>query len=397
MKQYKVTYEENGIIKNIIIDSNSFKNTRLPKCVISIKPIARSSFPRDLFKNNKIKDKELNALFYELNLMLESNIVFSDALDILIKNRKEKNILELLSTIKASLVNAKPMSETLKDFQINYLVGSFFQIAQQRGDINSNIKALSKLLHETSAIKKEFLKAIKYPIVLVITFFLSLLSMFFFVVPKFKTIFAKSYDSLPTATKVLFFIQEFFENYMVYVFIFLGFVIALIFYTYKNSKEFEFYIHKSIVKNIPIIKDIYVNMQLYKIFLVLEIMLNSKYEFHKAVLASRVLLKNKYLLDRITLIDNLLQSGKSINYAFSKTGIFDDMILNLLNTAEITNTLDTTVVKIKDIYKNRFNDKIKLLISFIEPFFIITIMGLILWIVLAVLMPIWDMSNMLKV
>jgi len=393
MKKYKIIYEEDGIKKEKIF----IKNDSLPLNIISIKPIASAVLLSEIFNDNKIKDKDLNALFYELNLMLESNIVFSDALDILIKNRKDKNILKLLNTIKVSLVNTKPMLEAFESFKMNYLVSAFLQIAQEKGDINSNIKALNLLLHETYIIKKNFMAAIKYPIILVISFFISLISMFYFVVPKFKTIFAQSYDSLPTATKVLFFIQNIFENYILYIFIFLIISIFAIFTFYKNNEELRYFIHKIIVKNIPIIRDIYLNMQLYKIFLVLEIMLNSKYEFHKAIEASKVLLKNQYLLDRITLIDNLLQNGKSINYAFCKTEIFDDMVLNLMHTAEITNTLDMTTKKIKDIYKDRFNDKIKLLISFIEPFFIFTIMGLILWIVLAVLMPIWDMSNMLKV
>jgi len=393
MKKYKIIYEEDGIKKEKIF----IKNDSLPLNIISIKPIASAVLLSEIFNDNKIKDKDLNALFYELNLMLESNIVFSDALDILIKNRKDKNILKLLNTIKVSLVNTKPMLEAFESFKMNYLVSAFLQIAQEKGDINSNIKALNLLLHETYIIKKNFMAAIKYPIILVISFFISLISMFYFVVPKFKTIFAQSYDSLPTATKVLFFIQNIFENYILYIFIFLIISIFAIFTFYKNNEELRYFIHKIIVKNIPIIRDIYLNMQLYKIFLVLEIMLNSKYEFHKAIEASKVLLKNQYLLDRITLIDNLLQNGKSINYAFCKTEIFDDMVLNLMHTAEITNTLDMTTKKIKDIYKDRFNDKIILLISFIEPFFIFTIMGLILWIVLAVLMPIWDMSNMLKV
>jgi len=397
MKKYKIIYEEQGIEKEKIIIHNKLKKEELPKNIISIKPLSTEFTFNKLFDDGKIDDKDLNDLFYEINLMLESNIVFSDALEILIKNRKDKNILKLLTTIKASLVNSTPMTQSLDEFNMNYLVSSFFQIAQEKGDINSNIKALNLLLHETYFIKKDLLTAIKYPIVLVISFFISLISMFYFVVPKFKTIFAQSYDSLPTATKILFFIQGVFENYLIYLFILIFLSLIFMIYLYKNNKDLELFIHKILVKNIPIVKDIYLNMQLYKIFLVLEIMLNSKYEFHKALEASKVLLKNQYLLDRITLIDNLLQNGKSINYAFCKTEIFDDMVLNLMHTAEITNTLDMTTKKIKDIYKDRFNDKIKLLISFIEPFFIFTIMGLILWIVLAVLMPIWDMSNMLKV
>lgn len=87
----------------------------------------------------------------------------------------------------------------------------------------------------------------------------------------------------------------------------------------------------------------------------------------------------------------------SINNSFSKTKLFDDIVLNLINTGEISNSLVITIDEIKKIYKNRFNDKINLLTSLIQPIFLIVIMGLILWIVLAIFMPIWDMGNMIKV
>ena len=138
-------------------------------------------------------------------------------------------------------------------------------------------------------------------------------------------------------------------------------------------------------------------MQLYKLFFFFFIMLKSNYEFHKALISSKILLKNKYLLDKMRLIDNLLQNGKSINYSFFKTQIFDDIVLNLINTGEVSNSLAITIDEIKKIYKNRFNDKMNLLVSLIQPIFLIIIMGLILWIVLAIFMPIWDMGNMIKV
>ena len=129
----------------------------------------------------------------------------------------------------------------------------------------------------------------------------------------------------------------------------------------------------------------------------MDIMLKSNYEFHKAFISSKILLKNKYLLDKISIIDNLLQNGKSINDSFFKTQIFDDIVLNLINTGEVSNSLGITIDEIKKIYKNRFNDKMNLLISLIQPIFLVVIMGLILWIVLAIFMPIWDMGNMIKV
>lgn len=397
MKKYKVKYQENSNIKTKIIETLDINEENLPQNIVSIKELKSKKNISIFSFNTKISNKEINLLFYELNIMLDANITFSDALNILIKNKKNKNIIALLESIKYSFTNSKSISLAVKKFNINYLVSAFLDISQSTGNINSNIKALYLLLEENSKIKEDFIKSIRYPIVLIISFIISLFSIFYFVIPKFELIFAQTTNELPLATKILLQTQYFFENYFIYGTLFFILLISTLYIYYKKDNSFEYFIDKFIITKIFIIKDIYLNMQLYKIFLILDIMINSKHEFHKALISSKVLLKNQYLLDKIATIDNLLQNGKSISYSFSQTQIFDDIVLNLINTGEVSNSLNITVKEIKKIYKIRFNNKIKLLTALVEPIFLVTIMGLILWIVLAIFMPIWDMGNMIKI
>ncbi|MBY0541632.1 MAG: type II secretion system F family protein [Arcobacteraceae bacterium] len=396
MKKYKIKYQDKNEIKELIFETKDLSNEKLPSNIVEIKEY-KNYFDFVLFRKKRVNDKKLNLLFYELNLMLQANINLSDALDILIKNKKDKNIIAFLEVLKYSFSNAKPIEKNLDEFKINNLVVSFLKISQDNGNIALNIKALSNLLLENYEIKKAFIKAISYPILLIISFILSLVSIFLFVIPKFKMIFSQTSTELPLATKILLKTQYILENYFAVIVLVFCLLIILFLYLYKHHKKFSYFIDKFLIANMFLIKDIYLNMQLYKLFLVMDIMLKSNYEFHKAFISSKLLLKNKYLLDKMHLIDNLLQNGKSINDSFFKTQIFDDIVLNLINTGEVSNSLCITIEEIKKIYKNRFNDKMNLLTSLIQPIFLIVIMGLILWIVLAIFMPIWDMGNMIKV
>lgn len=397
MKKYKIKYQDEKRIKILILKTSDISKETLPINIISIKEVKVKNHFLFLDLDKKISDKEINLLFYELNIMLEANITFNDALDILIKNKKNKKIIVFLESIKYSLTNSSSIIQSIKKFNVNYLVGAFLEISQNTGNISLNIKTLYLLLEENTKIKEDFIKSIRYPLVLMISFFISLISIFYFVIPKFELIFAQTTNELPFATKVLLQTQFFFENIFIYILIFLVVFFISLFYFYKNSDKTKYFIDKFFVKHFFLIKDIYLNMQVYKVFLILDIMINSNHELHKAIIFSKVLLKNQYLLDKIALIDNLLQNGKSISYSFSQTQIFDDIVLNLIHTGEISNSLNITVKEIKKIYKIRFNEKIKLLTALVEPVFLLTIMGLVLWIVLAIFMPIWDMGNMIKI
>ena len=396
MKKYSIKYQDGNDLKELILETSNISNEILPQNIISIKEY-KKSLNLDFFRKKRINEKKLNFLFYELNLMLQANINISDALDILIKNKKDNTILEFLKAIKYSLSNGKAIDENLSSFNLNHIVLSFLKISQNNGNITSNMKALSQLLLENQQIKKNFIKSISYPIILIVSFFISLISIFTFVIPKFKMIFEQSMNDLPLATKVLLQTQYIFENYSFLLFLGIVTFIGFFVFFYKYNDNFEYFIHRILVDKLFLIKDIYLNMQLYKLFLVIDIMLKSNYEFHKAFISSKILLKNKYLLDKISLIDNLLQNGKSINDSFLQTEIFDDIVLNLINTGEVSNSLGITVDEIKKIYKNRFYDKMNLLTSLIQPIFLIVIMALILWIVLAIFMPIWNMGTMINV
>jgi general secretion pathway protein F len=395
MKKYKIKYQNNDLIEEIYIETTNLSNEKLPKNILEIKE-QKKNFEFLLKRKKRIKKKDLNLLFYELSLMLNSKINLTDSIDILIKNKKDKNLIEFLKILKYSFANGKSVRENLGDFDIDNVIISFLENLQNSGNSLLNLKALNSLLKENEEIKKSFFKALSYPIILSIALFSSLFAIFTFVLPKFKTIFLNVQTELPIATRILLFFDDFFQNYFLIFLIILSSLFFLLLYFYKSSDRFQRYLEKIIVENLFMIKDIYLSMQFYKFFLVIDIMLKSNYEFHKALISSKILLKNKYLLDKISIIDTSLQNGKSINESFFRTKIFDDIVLNLINTGEVTNSLDVTIYEIKEIYKNRFYEKTNLLISFIQPIFLLIIMGLILWIVLGIFLPIWDMGNIIN-
>lgn len=329
--------------------------------------------------------------------MLESNITLSESLNIMIKNRKSSKEKEFLNSIKNSLILNNQTTKVFSNFKVDSSVISFFEIIEKSSNINENLKALYTLLKEKEKIKKDISKAIKYPIVLMLSFIVSMFSIFYFVVPKFKLFFKDFKDDIPLAAKFLFYLQENLETYFLVLILFCVLIVLSSYFLYKTNEEFSYKVDVFIVNKFPFLSQIYLFYELYRLFLVLEIMLNSNYEFNNALKASKTLLKNKYLLDRITVIENLLQNGKTISYSFEKSSLFDDLILNLINLGEASNSLEKVVKDIKKIYKDRFNKKVNLFISMIQPLFIFMIMGLILWIVMAILVPIWDMGNMLKV
>lgn len=395
MKKYKIYFQNSGKVSSKIVDFEDIDSFCKEKNIIKIEE--KRDFSNKIFKKRvKISNKDLTLLFYELNLMLNSNINISDALEILIKNKKKRVIVDFLNKINYALSNSKPLYELLKEFKIEEFVKDFLVISQNSSNLNSNIEAISTLLKEKEELKKSFFKAISYPIFLTLSFFSSLFMIFLFVVPNFKSIFAQNINALPLSTKILLQSESFFKEYYLFFVFFPIVAVILIIFFYKFNQKFSYFIDKLFFLKIPVVSKIYQNLEFYKLFLLIHTMQKSKYEFHKAFVNSKLLVRNKYLLDKISRIDNLLENGKTICYSFEKSSIFDDIVLNLLGTGEISNSLEIVIFEIQKIYKERFNNSVKFLILLIQPIFLVVMASMILFIIVAIFTPIWDMGNMIQ-
>ncbi|OCL86133.1 type II secretion system F family protein [Arcobacter porcinus] len=395
MKRYKIVYQEKQEIKNKRIDESEIDFYKNSFDILSINEI-KSDFT-EIFKiKRRISKKDLYLLFYELNIMLESNINISDAIFLIKKSKKSRAVIEFLDSINYAFSNSSSINLALKDYKIDSFIKDFLENSQINSNLASNVKAIYLLLKEQEEIKKSFKKVLYYPFFLLFTFFISIFIIFSFVVPSFKSIFHNQMENLPTSTKILLNFEIFFLDYFFLISFLILAMIFLFISIYKINSKFQLFIDIISFKYLFIFSKILKNLEFYKLFLLIDIMQKSKYEFHKSFLDSKLLLKNKYLLDRIELIDKLLTNGKSISFAFSKSEIFDDIILNLLNTGEVSNNLEVVVSEIKKIYKSRFDNSVNLMISFISPFFLIIISSMILFLVLAIFTPIWQMGNLIK-
>lgn len=153
MKRYRIKYQNNDLIEEIFVETLNLRDEKLPKNILEIKE-ERKRFNFNIKKKKKLNKKDLNLLFYELSLMVNSNINLTDSIDILIKNKKDKNLIEFLNAMKYSFSNGKPIRENLIGFNIDNLIISFLENLQNSGNSALNLNALNSLLNKMKRLKK---------------------------------------------------------------------------------------------------------------------------------------------------------------------------------------------------------------------------------------------------
>lgn len=392
--KYKILFQEDKKLKKLYLESENIKKEKLPNNIIKIEKIKNS---KELFKSSRISTKQLEHFFYELNIMLSANISLSDAFEILSNNRNSQKEREFVKTLFHSINNQKALDYNLNKFKLDPLVFSFFQIVNKKGNLKLSIEALTNLLKFNKEVKAQLFKTLSYPLLLLCTLFVSLFSIFYFVLPSFESLLNQNSIKATTSTTLLFSVKNLILNYALYFFSFIGISFSIFYFLYKKTKPIRYLFDKILILHIPFFSSLFLTFYLYKIFIILNILQKADYEFHDCLDSLTILVKNKYLLDKIAHIENLLKSGRSISLAFESINLFDMVVLNLMQTGEISNRVSFTTIEIEKIYKNKFQEKIKLFSFWVQPLVFMLIMGLILWIIFAIFMPMWNMSNMIMI
>ena len=391
--KYNVYYQKDEKINKIEMYAHNLTDLKnqseFPKNVIRIKRINKITFK--LFKNH---DEQLE-LFYELKIMLNANLNFEQSIDILLQSKFSKENNKVLKSIKYALENGQSLYKSLKQHE-QYLGSStllFFQIAGINANFKTSINALYEVLYQNHIIRKKLIATITYPLLLLVSLLISIFIILYFVIPKFEFIFSKFTNDLPFSTVVLLDLKYILSEY--YVFISFGIFLILILINIMY-KYFEIIFDKLFLLYIPIFSPLYRYILFYRLFLSIQLIVKSKYDFYEALLNSKNIIHNKYVLSKLEYILKDIKNGVSISNAFTHTKIFDYTTIRLLHTAQKTNTLEQILQDIINIYNEKLYKNIKYFSLILEPVLIFIIASIVLWLVLAIMTPIWDLSSLLK-
>jgi len=386
--KYKIYFQENGVLKNKIVSQIS----DIPTNTIKIKELhSPFDFQLSLYK----KDSDIVTLLYEISLMLSAKIPIKDVIEILLKSHKNSFSRDILQTIFESLQNGQPIYKSLEIHKksLGYLPILFFKLGEQNGNISNAIDSLYTILNENKKLQASIFKSLQYPILLIISICIAIGIIFTTVIPKFEHIFALFGENLPLSTSILLFIKNSIYNYSFILFGgFFGFIFLSIFIYLK----YRYFFHTIVFLHIPFLSKMIQYLTFYKFFLSLYLIVHSKHKLQDALIYGKFTTSNLFFQEKIEQIIEDISEGIPISTAFGNRNCFDELTLRLLLIGENTNRLDCILEDLHHIHKKQFDTNMERFTSFLTPFFVFIFSGIILWLVLAIMTPVWEMGNFIK-
>lgn len=344
----------------------------------------------------KIKPKDLSSLSRELSMYIRSGITIVSALKIVQTHyEKNKKMKLFLSTVSAHLDEGKNFYTAL-EAQTVVTLPEFFKhsikVSESGGILDEVLLELSRFLKEQDKIAKEIKSAFAYPTFMILISLVMIAFMLAFVVPQITGIFESMHQELPTPTKVVIAMGDFFRDNIKLILVSIVLCVVAFMVLMKKSYAFAYGVHKFILK-LPLFGEIAQKSELARFAYMASLLTRSGVPFVQTINLSANILNNLVLKELFVNASTKVVEGKLLSNAInsSKTKI-DNAFIQSIALGEETSQVQSVLTNISELYFEENREKISLLLTLLEPALMLFVGGSIGFIVAAMLLPIFSMS-----
>ena len=387
--QYK-GYRTDGSETAGTLEANSLKDAvlRLKDSGLHPKDIQEAVYKKRFRLFQRPDESFLPLITRQLSTLLLSGVTLMEALSSISEENKGfwKN---MLVNIKEKVAAGSSFSKVLEDYKKIFpeFYVNMVAAGETAGNLDKVLSRLSDFLEAQANLKSKVRRSMIYPVFMICVGFVVLSFLFTFVIPKITKIFKDTESALPFITVVLITISDIFQHYW---WLLIGIVLGGIF-GFKRLKEKNRLLVDRLILHLP--GNILQSLFFGRFTRTLGSLLEGGLPVLKALELAAKSIGNKAL--EIKVIDAAKRVAEGTRLSASLED-FPPVLLQLITTGERSGRLIEILKNAADSYEEEFSRRVQNALSFLEPAMIL-IMGLIVGlIVLAVLLPIFQLNQLIK-
>ena len=346
-------------------------------------------------KNKKVDMEKLIALLDQIGIMLDAGLPLNYVLAESIRNQKDPMLKAIFLKINNDIEGGKGLYDSALMFkeQLGFITLSMFKLGEETGQLAESMTHLTSILQNILDNRQKFKKATRYPIVIIVAMSIAFTVVIIFVVPQFKSFFEESKMELPMPTKFLLWAEHSITAYGPYILFSAITLSVLINMAYKKNDKVRLFLDRLMLR-IYIIGKATHNAMISRFMYVFKVLVDAGIPMLEALNIASDIIENSYLKAKISKISSSIEEGKSLYQGFEETGIFENMIIEMIKAGETGGGLEKMLTKITKIYKDRFDYIVDNMATLIEPILIAAIAGFVMVLALGIFLPMWNMVDM---
>ena len=402
-KKRKETVKADNKMMAVKVAKQKFPRTMVTKAVPTSAPLedSISQFFATLKKSSKkkipIHDKI--STIRQIAVMTDAGIAINDTLAEVSDNTDNKQLKEIYAKINSDINAGNSMSDSMEPYttEFGHVALAMTDLGERTGNISESYHKLADILESIRDNTAKFKKAIRSPLITLAAMAIAFTILIMVVVPKFKDIFSRFKTELPMPTQILLKLEWAFSNYGLLILIIIAALVYLVKFMYKNNKDFKYQMDKLLIhpRFYLINKAIFLST-MHKYNLVFGELVKSGIPVSEALETAVGMVDNAAIKEQLLTVNANIGRGMSLAESFQITGLYENMLLQMIKAGEAGGQLDAMLDKVTNYYDMEFQDLIDNLSAYIEPIMMFFIAGLVLLMALGIFMPMWDLGKAVK-
>ncbi|MGA6828946.1 type II secretion system inner membrane protein GspF [Nitrospira sp. NS4] len=388
VKVARLKLRKDGVFPTDVVEQNQTGGRQVSRDQLtSGPPLGRSAV---------LSSSELAMLTRQFATLLVAGLPLVEALGVLIDQTEKKPAKALLADVREQVRGGKALSHTLglyeKDFSPIYV--HMVRAGEASGALDQILFRLAEFLEKQLALRNKVTNAILYPALMLTVGVGVLFFLMTFVVPKITAVFASMKQALPFPTVVLMSISHFCSTYwpvMMLALIGGGLMIRRYIQTESGRVMAD-----RLILRIPLIGEVARMVSISRLTGTLATMLSSGVQLLDALDVSKRVMNNRILEEAVEGARQNIREGETIADPLKRSGQFPSLVTHMIAVGERSGEMEEMLRRIGQIYDGEVERVITRFTSLLEPIMILVMGVIVFFIVVAILLPIFEMGQMVR-
>lgn len=357
-----------------------------------IRPLVKQ---QKLRNNERISAQDLSLLTRQLATLLAAGIPVEEALKGVSEQTEKDRVRGLIIGVRSKVLEGYALAQAMGEFPNAFpeLYRATVGAGEQTGRLDLVLEKLADYTENQQKIRQKIQQALIYPLVMVVVSTAIISFLLAFVVPKIIEVFTSSGQELPAMTQILINISEFSKHYGLYVLLALLIAIAGFKRALSASPAIKFQWHKFLLK-LPIIAYLIKSINVARYIHTFAILFTAGVSVLETMRVSASLLNNLPMRKAFDTATAKVREGSAISQALKDTHFLSPMATHLIASGEKSGQIAGMMERAASHLDNEVKRLIDTALSLLEPLVILLMGAIVMFIVLATLLPIFSMEQL---
>jgi general secretion pathway protein F len=345
----------------------------------------------------KISASDLALLTRQLATLVEASLPIEEALLAVAEQCEKPRQKNMMMAVRSKVVEGHSLAEAMHEFPLVFdqLFRAMVAAGEKSGHLDTVLNRLADYTEKRQQTRSQITQAMVYPTLMMFFAMAIVLLLLTVVVPKIVGQFDHMGQDLPTITKILIVISEWLQAYSLFLGVFIVFVMVGLGRVLQQPVMKRRY-HKFIL-GLPLLGKVSKGLNTARFARTLSILTSSAVPLLESMRISSDVLENLYIKEAVKAAAINVKEGSSLRVSLEQTKMFPPMMMHMIASGERSGELQQMLGRAADNQDRQFEALVGVSLKVFEPVLIVSMAGIVLFIVMAILQPILALNNMVNI